>query len=334
MHYMNGLNPSRIQATMRIDHGITIPRTTIMNWIINVQDKLRSLLASTKVPLSGHWHHDETFLKVRGKKAYSLNTIDAETGFVPGVTISMVNDRSAAHKHFSSIPRDKRTQILSLVMDGTAKIGTMLKTRTFKKTQRGQCTMHLKWRVGRKLKRLAGLGESSKKALPEYLWGFRQRFYDVFDSHDETGAYFALERLRPVVQKVNKSYITKLFQDIEAKLPQIIAWQRNPAIAKTNNRCENFNQVLQYHVSFKSRSMSQKGAQRIGDFRVFKHNFGQFPKYSNMLQKKWGTYKSLIHDGPWDPALSGGSNYFTGAIRRLNKAYDAYIAFWDQYLKI
>jgi transposase-like protein len=334
LHFMNGLNPARIQAAMHSDYSMTIPRTTLVGWIRKARQSLRDLLASAKLPLSGHWHHDETFLRVGGKKAYALDTIDAVTGFVPAVTVTTNNDRYAATKHFSSIRRDGRTPILSLVMDGTAKLGTLLKTRSFKHVQRGQCNMHFKWRVGRKLKRLAGMGESSMKPLPKQFHSFRQRFYDVFDSHDETGAYIALERLRPLVEQANKKYLTTLFKDIEAKLPQIIAWQRNPAIAPTNNKCENFHQRLQYHTSFKTRARTMEGAQAIADFRVFNYNFKQFNSYTDDLWRKRCTYKARLRENPGDPSLKGGTQYYFYEIGRVNRAFGEYMTFWDEYLAL
>ncbi len=334
LHFMNGSNPTRIQAAMRADYSMTIPRTTLVGWIRKALKPLRELLASVQLPLSGHWHHDETFLRVGGKKAYALDTINAETGFVPAVTITRNNDRSAATKHFLSIRRRKGDPIKSLVMDGTAKLGTLLKTRPFKHAQRGQCNMHIKWRVGRKLKRLAGMGESSKKPLPKRFHAFRQRFYDVLDSHDETGAYIAMERLRPLVDRTNKKYLTTLFKDIEAKLPQIIAWQRNPAIAQTNNKCENFHQRLQYHASFKTRAKTIPGAQGIGDFRVYDHNFQRFPSYADELWEKRCKFKAWFREDPKDPSLKGGNQYYFYEIGRVNKAYGEYMTFWDEYLAL
>lgn len=334
LHFMNGLNPARIQAAIRSDYNMTIPRTTLVGWILQSRQPLRRLLASVKLPFSGHWHHDETFLRVGGKKAYALDTIDAVTKFVPAVTVTRENDRSAAMKHLLSIRRRPGDPIKSLVMDGTSKLGTLLKTRCFKHVQRGQCNMHFKWRVGRKLKRLAGMGESSKKELPEKYHALRQRFYDVFDSHDETQAYIALERLRPLIERINKRYLTTLFNDIEAKLPQIIAWQRNPDIAPTNNKCENFHQRLQYHTSFKTRARLLSGAQCIADFRVFNHNFQRFTTYSDELWQKRCKYKAWLHEDPKDPSLKGGTQYYFNEICRVNKAFGEYTTFWENYLKI
>ncbi|NMC04846.1 MAG: hypothetical protein GYA24_06530 [Candidatus Lokiarchaeota archaeon] len=194
--------------------------------------------------------------------------------------------------------------------------------------------MHFKWRVGRKLKRLAGMGESSIKSLPTKYHAFRQRFYDVFDSHDETGAYIAFERLRPLIDRANKKYLTTLFKDIEAKSPQIIAWQRNPAIAPTNNKCENFHQRLQYHTSLKTRAKTIQGAQCIGDFRVYNHNFQQFPRYADELWEKRCKYKAWLQEDSKDPSLKGGSQFYFYEIGRVNEACGEYMAFWDEYLAL
>lgn len=332
--YMSGASFSRVKQSLKDCFDIDVPYTTIVGWIRAVEMPLRKHLSTTATPQSGHWHHDETFLRIGGQKAYAPVTIDGVTGFVPAATISFKNDRASARDHLNLAKRPGRTTIKSLVMDGTNKIATLFKTRFLKEAVRQQCLMHLKWRATKKLKRLAGLGESSFKPLPYKFKTFRQRFYGVLDSTDETTAYIALERLRDVVEKANKSYITTLFKDIEAKLPQIIAWQREPNIAKTNNKCENFHQQLKYHVSFKARCRNMEAAQRIADFRVLRHNLSKFKPWHKRIQGKKDTFMGLKREKPFDRTLLGGDAYYKYEFARISRALGKYQAFWDAYLAL
>lgn len=332
-HHMNGLYPSRIAAAMRVDFKMRFPRTTIVSWNKKMRKPLRKFHETTLLSISNYTNHDETFLLIRGRNAYAQVTIDSYTGLALAVTITERNDRSSATRHLNSIRRYHGMQIKSLVMDGTAKLGTLLTTRLFKQITRGQCVLHLKWLVTRKLKQLAGIHENSFTRLPEKYHGLRAMFYDVFDSHDETGAFIALERLRPAVQSVNKRVLSVLFASIESKLPQIIAWQRDPFIERTNNKCENFHQRLQYYPTFKRRMMSLAGAQFVADSRVFFHNIRQIPLYFEKLQQRKEQYKAWSRETPRDPSLAGCPPYFHYEGKRVMTMFEKYEAFWEHYLE-
>ena len=194
--------------------------------------------------------------------------------------------------------------------------------------------MHFKWRVGRKLKRLAGLGESSIKPLPRKYWTLRWLFYCVLDSHDETHAYICLERLRPFVQKINKKYITRLFTDIEGKLHEIIAWQRNPAIPKTNNKCENFNQQLQYHASFTARSRTIISAQFIVDVRTFRFNYSKLVTHLQKFKTNRKEFKAFAKVNPETSDTRSDRTWYYWESIRLEKISGKFKAFWNEYLGV
>ncbi len=69
-HYMEGLMPSQIRRVFKIDFGITISKSSIVNWINEVAEPLRDMLQETPIPSSGHWGYDEI---VRHEVIY-LNT--------------------------------------------------------------------------------------------------------------------------------------------------------------------------------------------------------------------------------------------------------------------
>ncbi|MHA1998197.1 MAG: DUF6431 domain-containing protein [Promethearchaeota archaeon] len=333
-HFMNGMNPRQICEAMEIDFQIKFPSTTIRSWIVEMRIPLRKLMSSTQLPTSGHWQHDETYLSIRGKEHYALVTMDAETGFALAVTDSPRNTKNSTIAHFRAIKRGTRMKIKSITADGTIKFGSMFRLRLFKHAIRTQCLMHFKWRVGRKVKRLAGLGESSRKKLPRAYWTLRWLFYRVLDSHDETHAYIALERLRPSIEKANKPYLTRLFNDIEGKLPAIISWQRKPSIPTTNNRVENFHQQLQRHSSFEGRCRTEFAAQFIMDIRTFKFNFQRYKAYISKLDTMKSTFEQYKQEEPRDPGLSGGHAWFYFEKRRVMKGYGKYVEFWGKYMEI
>ena len=332
-HHVSGLYPKRTVLAMQADFRTRIPRTTVVTWVNKMRAPLRELHSQTYLPMSGYLHHDESYLKIRGHVAYVQESIDSITGMALASTISVKNDRSAVTRHLSSIKHGDSMRIKSLVMDGTAKLGTLLKTRLFKHITRAQCILHFKWRVHRKLMQLAGYGEAARKSLPKQYHGLRQLFWNVLDSHDETGAFFAVERLRVEISHINKKYLTTLFKDIEAKLQQIIAWQRDLFIERTNNKIENYHQWTQYYPTFKTRMMSQAGAQLVADARLFLHNFREMPAYMDRLRSRKEQYKAWSRETPRDPSLAGCPPYFYYETGRVLKAYEKYEAFWDAYLE-
>jgi hypothetical protein len=66
-HYMEGLMPSQIKRTFRIDFGMDISESSIVNWIKIVAEPLRKMLKVTPVPSSGYWGYDEIHLRVGGR---------------------------------------------------------------------------------------------------------------------------------------------------------------------------------------------------------------------------------------------------------------------------
>jgi len=87
-HYMEGLMPSQIKRAFKIDFGIDISKSSIINWVNKVAKPLREMLKKTPVPSSGHWGYDEIHMRIGGEKMYTIDTVDVNTKFIPVAKIS------------------------------------------------------------------------------------------------------------------------------------------------------------------------------------------------------------------------------------------------------
>ena len=115
-----------------------------------------------------------------------------------------------------------------------------------------------------------------------------------------------MERLKG---KKIKELHTALKQ-LESWLPKIIAHQRNPFIPTTNNLLEGFHKKYTYYPSFKRSMMTPEGAQRVLDYRVFKHNFGKFPEHISVMQTKYKEFRIILTELPNFRVMAGHGHYF------------------------
>jgi len=56
--------------------------------------------------------------------------------------------------------------------------------------------------------------------------------------------------------------------------------------------------------------MMIKGAQRILEYRVFRHNFGRFSTYIAELDKNYICYRLLVRETQNHPSIRGHGIYF------------------------
>lgn len=333
-HYKSGLTPVQIQRAFITDFNVKISQSTIVRWVNIAAKPLREMLEQTPVPSSGYWAYDEIHMRIRGVKCYDLSTIDVVTGFIPGNRVSPRLGRLQGRNLLVAAKRNRQLSINMLVMDGTNALGGLFHTRGFDKITLARCLLHLKWNVCKKIKLFAGIPEDSFKRLPARYKTLKQRFYDVIDSPDETRTYITLEILRTMVDRAKDKILTRCFKDIEASLPKIIAWQRDPRIPKTNNKMENSHQHIEYYRSFKRRMRTIDGGQRVADYRVFDKNFALFPAHVDKIWQKRCEWKVNLLEEPYDGIACGAISYYFREINRLNRWYGNYCAFWEQYLAV
>ena len=178
--------------------------------------------------------------------------------------------------------------------------------------------------VSKHMKAFAGLSKHSIKPVPKKWRWLLKRFYDLIDSKDEVDAYIKLEIIHRTVERLKgkklKEFHTALKQ-LESWHPKLIAHQRNPFIPTTNNLLEGFHKKYTYYPSFKRSMMTPEGAQRVLDYRVFRHNFGKFPEYKALLQNKYEKFKIILTEIPDGRVMGGHYHYFKSEFRKLDKWY-------------
>jgi len=336
-HYMEGLMPSQIKRVFKIDFGIEISKSSIINWINEVVEPLREMLEKTPVPSSGHWGYDEIHMRIRGEKMYTIDTVDVNTRFIPVAKISPNMGRDAGRKVLMEGRKNCALRIEGLIKDCTTNLGGLFKTRSFKHIIQQNCLTHVKWAVSKHVKAFAGLSKQSKKPVPkEWRW-LLKRFFKLIDSKDETEAYIQLEIVRMTVEKLKGEKISELhtaLKQLESWFPKIIAHQRNPNIPTTNNLLEGFQKKYLYYPAFKKRMMTSDGAQRVLDYRVFRHNFGKFPGYIVEMRVRYETYRLLVKETKNHPTLRGAGMYFKHKFRKLDIWFGNYMEVWDHNFAI
>ena len=97
-HHMEGLMPPQIQRVFKIDFGIQISLTIIVNWVNKIAKPLRKTLQETTVPSSGYWGYDEIHLRISKNRMYAIDTVDVNTRFVPVAKIAENMGRNEGKK--------------------------------------------------------------------------------------------------------------------------------------------------------------------------------------------------------------------------------------------
>lgn len=336
-HYMEGLMPSQIQRVFKIDFGIEVSLTTIVNWIEEVREPLREMLLTTPIPSSGYWGYDEIHLRINRERMYAIDTVDVVTRFVPVAKISEKMGRKAGREVLMEGRKNCQLWINGLVKDCTTNLGGLFKTHSFKHVIQQNCLTHVKWIASAHIKAFAGMSKRSNKPIPkEWRW-LRNRFYALINAKHETDAYIQLEIIRNTIERLKGKRIKELhtaLKQLEGWLPKIIAHQRNPFIPTTNNLLESYHKKYTYYPSFKRSMMTIKGAQRILDFRVFRHNFGRFPSYIVELDKDYQSYRLLVQETHNHPSIRGHGMYFKHKKIKLDQQFGNYQHLWSEYFAI
>ena len=336
-HYMEGLMPPQIQRALEIDFGVRISKSTIVRWINEIEEPLRNLLKDTPVPSSGYWGYDEIHMKIAGKKRYTIDTVDLNTKFVPAARITKNMGREIGKEVLVEGRKHATLQIKGLVKDCSTNLGGLFRARSFKNVKLQNCKTHVKWIMARHVKIYAGLSHGSTKKLPkEWNW-LLKLFYNVIDSKNETDIYINLEILRSAINRLNEKRITRLikaFKQLEKWIPKLIAHQRDPFLPSTNNLLESFHRKYNYYPSFKKHMMTERGAQRVLDYRVFGHNLRQFPDYIHEFKAKYERWRALLPEMKEDKIFCGQGNHFKGTIKKLHTWYGNYQEVWRDFFAI
>jgi len=336
-HFMEGLMPSQIQRVFKIDFGVEMSLTTIYNWIEKVREPLREMLRTTPVPSSGYWGYDEIHLRIRKERMYAIDTVDVVTRFVPVARISENMGRDAGREVLMEGRKNCQLWINGLVKDCTTNLGGLFRTRSFKHIIQQNCLTHVKWIASAHVKAFAGMYKQSNKPVPKKWRWLLNRMYALINAKHETDAYIQLEIIRSTIEKLKGKRIKELhtaLKQLEGWLPKIIAHLRNPFIPTTNNLLESYHKKYTYYPSFKRNMKTIKGAQRILDYRVFKHNFERFPKYRKAFEAKYEEFKIIISELPDGRVMGGQHRYFKAKFKKLDQWFGNYLQLWNEYFAL
>ena len=336
-HYMEGLMPSQIQRVFKIDFGVEISLTSIYYWIDEVREPLRDLLRTTLVPSSGYWGYDEIHLRIRKERMYAIDTVDVVTRFVPVAKISENMGRDAGREVLMEGRKNLQLWINGLVKDCTTNLGGLFKKHSFKHITQQNCLTHVKWITSAHVKAFAGMSKRSTKPIPKKWRWLRDRLYALINAKHETDAYIQLEIIRSTIERLRGKRIKELhtaLKQLEGWLPKLIAHQRNPFIPTTNNLLESYHKKYTYYPSFKRNMKTIKGAQRILDYRVFRHNFGRFPEYIQHYESKYERWRVLLQKNKDDVIFRGQGNHYASMLRKLDKWFETYQQLWDEYFTL
>jgi len=85
---------------MMAERGISVDHATIHRWVIRYSPELLKRFNSRKRAVTGKWHVDETYIKVRGRWMYLYRAIDSHgertTGTVLGAAAGALLGREVA----------------------------------------------------------------------------------------------------------------------------------------------------------------------------------------------------------------------------------------------
>jgi len=268
---------------------------------------------------------------------YALDAVDVVTKFIPAARISESMGRQAGLHFFKEARCNNKLKINGIVKDCTANLGGLFRTRSFKHVIQQNCLTHVKWIVFARVKAFSGLSIHSIKPIPRQWRWLLRRFYNLIDSSTEADAYIQLEILRYTVERLEGKRIKHLqsaFKQVESYFPKIIAHQRNPFIPTTNNLLESFHRKYTRYPSFKRHMRTKKGAQRILDYRAYKHNFHRFPDYIREVEAKFEKFKIILSELPDKRIMSAQHRYFQAEFKKLDKWFEIYKRLWDDYFSI
>ena len=80
--------------------------------------------------------------------------------------------------------------------------------------------------------------------------------------------------------------------------------------------------------------MTPEGAQRILDYRVFRHNLGRFPEHKILLQTRYEEFKIILSELPDKRVMGAQHRYFQAEFRKLNKWFGNYQQLWERFFAI
>lgn len=334
--YSIGLRYRQIVQIFKICFNTTISKSQIYNWVKNIREKLRNLLETTRVPSLGYIAYDEIFLNICKEKKYLMTSTDVNTKFIPLALVTDDKEAGTAKRMLTQTKKVMGEKLLGLVKDCATTFGKLFYMRGWEELELQDCVTHVKWIITKHVKAFAGLSEQSIKPIPNEWLGLLGRFYRVINSHYLSSAYCNLEVLRYTIERFaqRKSKHLKIaFDFLKSHLEEILRWNSNPFLPKTNNMSEGYNKKYEYYPEFKRGMKLKSGAQFVADLIVFNNNISLFPGYIEELEEKYYNLPILL-DHPADKTLVRSQKLsLQGELRRVRNSYTKYLEIWNEYFQ-
>ena len=80
--------------------------------------------------------------------------------------------------------------------------------------------------------------------------------------------------------------------------------------------------------------MTPDGAQRVLDYRVFRHNFSKFLEHFKLVEVKYEKYRLLIKETSNHLTLRGAGMHFKHKFKKLDMWYGNYQQLWNDYFAL
>jgi len=101
--YEEGLSLSKVRDYIWQHEGFYLYDSTILYWVKKYADLLSNFESKLKPRVKGRVHTDEIYVKVKGKRYYSVNSVDSGTKYDLATTFTKHRTRKKCREHFKKL---------------------------------------------------------------------------------------------------------------------------------------------------------------------------------------------------------------------------------------
>ena len=101
--YEEGLSLSKVRDYIWQHEGFYLYDSTILYWVKKYADLLSNFESKLKPRVKGRVHTDEIYVKVKGKRYYSVNSVDSGTKYNLATTFTKHRTRKKCREHFKKL---------------------------------------------------------------------------------------------------------------------------------------------------------------------------------------------------------------------------------------
>ena len=101
--YEEGLSLSKVRDYIWQHEGFYLYDSTILYWVKKYADLLSNFESKLKPKVKGRVHTDEIYVKVKGKRYYSVNSVDSGTKYDLAATFTEHRTKKKCREHFKKL---------------------------------------------------------------------------------------------------------------------------------------------------------------------------------------------------------------------------------------